>query len=142
MGILKEFKEFALRGNVIDLAVGVVIGGAFNKIIGSMVNDVIMPVISLLIKFDFSQFFIPLASAPEGTTLKTLADYKAANLPTMPLGSFVQAVIDFVIMAFAIFMMIKVMNSLSKKKEEAPAAPAAPPEDIVLLRQIRDSLKR
>jgi large conductance mechanosensitive channel len=136
MSITSEFKEFAIKGNVIDLAVGVIIGGAFGKIVDSIVGDLIMPLIGKVLGgLDFSNYFIPLA----GQAATNLADAKKAGA-VFAYGSFITVAINFVILAFIIFMMVKQINRL---KKEAPApAPAAPPEDTVLLREIRDSLKR
>jgi large conductance mechanosensitive channel len=136
MSITSEFKEFAIKGNVIDLAVGVIIGGAFGKIVDSIVGDLIMPLVGKLLGgLDFSNYFIPLA----GQAATNLADAKKAGA-VFAYGSFITVAINFVILAFIIFMMVKQINRL---KKEAPApAPAAPPEDVVLLREIRDSLKR
>lgn len=137
MGMISEFKEFAMRGNVIDLAVGVVIGAAFGKIVTALVDKVIMPPIGLLVGgVDFSKW---------AWTLKEATVDAAGN--TVPavvigIGEFLNTVIQFVIVAFAIFLLVKVVNRLARKKEEAPAAPAAPSEEVVLLREIRDSLKR
>lgn len=140
MGMMQEFKEFAVKGNVIDLAVGVIIGGAFGKIVGSLVDDVIMPLVGLVFgKLDFSNLFVVLGAVPEGTP-RTLAAMKAAGVPVLAYGSFVTVAINFLILAFIIFLMIKQVNRL--KREAPPAPPAAPPEDIVLLREIRDSLKK
>jgi large conductance mechanosensitive channel len=136
MSITSEFKEFAIKGNVIDLAVGVIIGGAFGKIVDSIVGDLIMPLVGKVLGgLDFSNYFIPLA----GQAATNLADAKKAGA-VFAYGSFITVAINFVILAFIIFMMVKQINRL---KKEAPApAPAAPPEDVVLLREIRDSLKR
>jgi large conductance mechanosensitive channel len=136
MSITSEFKEFAIKGNVIDLAVGVIIGGAFGKIVDSIVGDLIMPLVGKLLGgLDFSNYFIPLA----GQAATNLADAKKAGA-VFAYGSFITVAINFVILAFIIFMMVKQINRL---KKEAPApAPAAPPEDVVLLREIRDALKR
>ncbi len=136
MSFVAEFKEFALKGNVMDLAVGVIIGGAFGKIVDSLVGDVIMPIVSKIFGgLDFSNYFIPLA----GQTAATLAEAKKAGA-VLAYGSFITIALNFIILAFIIFLMVKQMNRL--KKEAPPAAPAAPPEDVVLLREIRDSLKR
>jgi large conductance mechanosensitive channel len=117
--MLKEFKKFALRGNMIDLAVGVIIGGAFNSIVSSLVNDIIMPIISLFTgKIDFSNLFIPL----DGSHYTTLAAAQEAGAATLNYGNFISGVINFIIMAFVVFLMVKAMNSLNKK-DEAPAAP-------------------
>ncbi|MBL8343736.1 MAG: large conductance mechanosensitive channel protein MscL [Rubrivivax sp.] len=136
MSFMSEFKEFAVKGNVMDLAVGVIIGGAFGKIVDSVVGDLIMPVISKLFGgLDFSNYFVPLA----GQTAATLADAKKAGA-VFAYGSFITIVLNFAILAFIIFLMVKQMNKI---KREAPAAPAAPtPEDVLLLREIRDSLKK
>ena len=137
MGMLTEFREFAMRGNVIDLAVGVVIGGAFGKIVTALVDKVIMPPIGLLIGgVDFSKLAITLKEAS--------VDAAGAEVPAVVLayGEFINAIIQFLIVAFAIFIVVKGINRLHRKPEEAPAAPAAPSEDILLLREIRDSLKK
>ena len=137
MGMMTEFREFAMRGNVIDLAVGVVIGGAFGKIVSALVDKVIMPPIGLLIGgVDFSKLAITLKAAT--------VDAAGKEVPAVVLayGEFINAVIQFVIVAFAIFMVVKAINRLHKKPEEAPAAPPEPSEDILLLREIRDSLKK
>ena len=137
MGMMSEFREFAMRGNVIDLAVGVVIGGAFGKIVTALVDKVIMPPIGLLVGgVDFSRLAITLKAASVDAAGKEIAPVVLAY------GEFLNAVIQFVIVAFAIFMVVKAINRLHKKPEEAPAAPAAPPEDILLLREIRDALKK
>jgi large conductance mechanosensitive channel len=137
MGRMSEFREFAMRGNVIDLAVGVVIGGAFGKIVTALVDKVIMPPIGLLVGgVDFSKLAITLKAAS--------VDAAGKEIPPVVLayGEFINAVIQFLIVAFAIFMVVKAINRLHKKPEGAPAAPAAPPEDILLLREIRDALKK
>jgi large conductance mechanosensitive channel len=134
MGMLSEFKEFAMRGNVIDLAVAVVIGGAFGKIITSLVNDVVMPVIGkLLCGVNFNEAAVVLTPAQLGADGKEVA---AAVL--LKYGAFIQSIIDFMLIAFAVFMAIKLINRLQRKQPEAPAAPAA---DIVLLTEIRDALR-
>jgi len=139
MGMMQEFREFAVKGSVIDLAVGVIIGGAFGKIVDSLVNDIIMPVISRVTGgLDFSNYFVPLA----GQTATNLADAKKAGA-VLAYGSFITALVYFAILAFIIFMMIKQVNRLKRAQPApAPAAPAAPPEDVVLLREIRDALKK
>ena len=137
MGMISEFKEFAMRGNVIDLAVGVVIGAAFGKIVTALVEKVIMPPIGLLIgKVDFSEL--------QWTLAKATTDAAGAEVPAVVIGygEFINTIIQFVIVAFAIFMLIKVLNRLARKKAEEPAAPAEPSEDVLLLREIRDSLKK
>ncbi len=136
MSFMSEFKEFATKGNVMDLAVGVIIGGAFGKIVDSMVGDLIMPIVGKIFGgLDFSNYFIPLM----GQTATTLAEAKKAGA-VFAYGSFITVALNFVILAVIIFMMVKQMNRL---KREAPAAPPAPtPEDVLLLRDIRDSLKK
>jgi len=135
MSFTSEFKEFAIKGNVIDLAVGVIIGGAFGKIVDSIVGDLIMPLVGKVLGgLDFTNYFIPLA----GQTATNLADAKKAGA-VFAYGSFITVAINFVILAFIIFMMVKQINRL--KKEAPPPAPTAPPEDVVLLREIRDALK-
>jgi large conductance mechanosensitive channel len=143
MGMMQEFREFAVKGNVIDLAVGVIIGGAFGKIVDSVVSDLIMPVVGLAFgKLDFSSHFIALGSVPPGTAM-TLDALRKAGVPVLAYGSFLTVAVNFLILAFIIFMMVKQINRM---KREAPAAPVPDPapasEDIVLLREIRDSLKR
>ena len=142
MGFVKEFKEFAMKGNVMDMAVGVIIGGAFGKIVTSLVNDVLMPVISLVTGgVDFTNLFVKLSG--EGT-FNTLEEAKEAGASVMAYGQFIQNIVDFLIVAFCIFLMIKAMNKLARKKEEAPAPapePPAPSKEEVLLTEIRDLLK-
>jgi large conductance mechanosensitive channel len=135
MSFTSEFKEFALKGNVMDLAVGVIIGGAFGKIVDSLVSDIIMPIVGKIFGgLDFNNYFIPLV----GQADKTLEAAKKAGA-VLAYGSFITIVINFIILALIIFMMVKQMNRM---KKEAPAAPPAPPaDDIVLLREIRDALK-
>lgn len=141
-GFVKEFKEFALKGNVMDLAVGVIIGGAFGKIVDSLVGDVIMPVVGRVVGgLDFTNYFIPLKEVPPGVAM-TLAELKKAGVPVLAYGSFITILLNFIILAFIIFIMIKQMNRLKREEPAAPAAPPPPPEDIVLLREIRDSLKK
>ncbi len=139
MGLIQEFREFAVKGNAIDLAVGVIIGGAFSKIISSLVDDVIMPPIGLLLGgADFNELFINLGSGE----YPTLAAAKAAGAPTLNYGNFLQAIVDFLIVVWVIFLLVKTINRLRKKEEEAPAVPPAPAEEIVLLREIRDAVRR
>ena len=134
MSMMSEFKEFALKGNVMDLAVGVIIGGAFGKIVDSLVGDIIMPIVGKIFGgLDFSNYFIPLA----GQTATVLAEARKAGA-VFAYGNFITVALNFLILAFIIFMMVKQINRL--KKEQPPAAPAPTPEDIVLLRQIRDAL--
>jgi len=136
MGFATEFKEFAVKGNVMDLAVGVIIGGAFGKIVDSVVGDLIMPLVSKVTGgLDFSNYFVPLA----GQTATTLAEAKKAGA-VFAYGNFITVALNFVILALIIFIMIKQINKL--KKEAPPAAAPATPEDVVLLREIRDSLRR
>ncbi|MDD2425919.1 MAG: large-conductance mechanosensitive channel protein MscL [Bacteroidales bacterium] len=137
MKIFTEFKQFAMRGNVMDMAVGIIIGGAFGKIVSSFVSDVLMPPIGLIlggVNFTELKATIKEAVVEAGETVVPAV--------TINYGTFIQVTIDFLIIAFAIFMMIKFMNSLSRKKEEAPAPPPAPAEDITLLKEIRDLLKK
>ncbi len=142
MGMMQEFKEFAVKGNVIDLAVGVIIGGAFGKIVTSMVEDIIMPIVGAIFgSLDFTNLYIALGRVPEGTA-PTLAALKAAGVPTLAYGSFITVALNFTIMAFIIFVMVKQINRLKRETPAAPPAPVAPPEDVLLLREIRDSLKR
>ncbi|MFP5381949.1 MAG: large conductance mechanosensitive channel protein MscL [Gammaproteobacteria bacterium] len=140
MSFMSEFKEFAVKGNAMDLAVGVIIGAAFGKIVDSIVKDLIMPIIGAVFGgFDFSNLFIALGTVPEGVAM-TLDSLREANVPVFAYGSFLTILLNFVILAFIVFMLVKQVNRL--KKEAPPAPPAAPPEDIVLLREIRDSLKK
>ena len=142
MSIAKEFREFASRGNVIDLAVGVIIGAAFAKIVDSLVKDLIMPVVGRIFgSLDFSNYFLALAPPPPNYTgPMTYEALTKAGVPLFAYGNFITVLLNFVILAFIIFIMVKQINRL--KREAPPAAPAAPPEDVVLLREIRDSLKR
>ena len=137
--MLQEFKKFALRGNVVDLAIGVIIGAAFGKIVDSLVNDLVMPFIGAIFGgFDFSNLFIKLAAAPPGVA-NTLADLKKAGVPVFAYGNFITIVLNFAILAFVVFMLVRTVNRM---REEDAAKPApAPPEDVLLLREIRDSLK-
>ena len=141
MGMISEFREFAVKGNVMDLAVGVIIGAAFGRIVDSIVNDLVMPVISAIIgKPDFSNLFVVLGSVPANTAM-TLDALKKAGVPVFAYGSFLTVVLNFVILAFIIFLMIKQMNKMRRQPPPA-VVPAAPAEDVVLLREIRDNLKR
>jgi large conductance mechanosensitive channel len=143
MGMVQEFKEFAVKGNAMDLAVGVIIGGAFGKIVDSIVGDLIMPLVSRIVgKLDFSNLFVILGDNPNN--LVALADLKKAGVPVFAYGSFLTIVVNFIILAFIIFMMVKQLNRL-RTEEPAAAAPEEPPatpEDVLLLREIRDSLKK
>lgn len=140
MGMMQEFKTFALKGNVIDLAVGVIIGAAFGKIVDSLVQDVVMPVVGRIFGgFDFSNYYLPLNN--QGTEL-ALAEAKKAGA-VLAYGNFITILINFIILAFIIFMMVRAFNKASgAKPAETAAAPAEPSEDILLLREIRDSLKK
>ena len=136
--MLSEFKKFAMRGNVVDMAVGIIIGAAFGKIVSSIVNDIIMPPIGLLMGgVDFSNLFVDLS----GAGYASLAAAEEAGAPLIKYGLFINTVLDFLIVAFAIFMVIKGMNSLKKKEEEKPAEPAKPSQEVALLTEIRDSLR-
>ena len=140
MSIVSEFKEFAVKGNAMDLAVGVIIGAAFGKIVDSIVKDLIMPIIGAVFGgFDFSNLFFVLGTVPEGAA-RTLEGLREANVPVFAYGSFLTILLNFVILAFIVFILVKQINRL--KKEAPPAAPAATPEDVMLLREIRDSLKK
>ncbi|EUJ11359.1 large conductance mechanosensitive channel protein [Methylophilaceae bacterium 11] len=137
MSMMSEFKEFALKGNVMDLAVGVIIGAAFGKIVDSLVGDIIMPVVSTLVGgLDFSNMYIPLNGQEAGLAL---IEAKKAGA-VLAYGNFITIALNFIILAFIIFQMVRIMNKL--KKAEPAAAPAPTPEDVVLLREIRDSLKK
>ncbi len=143
MSMVSEFKEFALKGNVMDLAVGMIIGAAFAKITDSLVKDIIMPLVSFIAggEIDFKNMFILLGDAPADVAL-TYEALKEAGVPMLAYGSFITVVINFIILAFIIFMIVKQMNRLRKKEEEAPKAPEEPSEDILLLREIRDNLNK
>jgi large conductance mechanosensitive channel len=137
--MLKEFKEFAMRGNVIDLAIGIIIGAAFGKIVTSFVNDVIMPPIGLLMgNVDFSALFVNLSM---DSTYATIAEAEAAGAPIIKYGIFINTVIDFVIVAFAIFLVIRALNKLKRKQEAAPPPPPVPTAEEKLLVEIRDLLR-
>ena len=139
MSFLKEFREFAVKGNVIDLAVGVIIGAAFGAIVTSLVGDIIMPIVGLVFgKLDFSNLYILLGPKPPNVA-DTLIELKKANVPVLAYGNFITVAVNFMILAFIIFLMVKQINRLRKTQE---AAPPAPPEEVVLLREIRDSLKQ
>lgn len=154
MGFVKEFREFALKGNVMDMAVGIIIGGAFGLIIKSFIADVIMPIVGIAGKADFSNMYIPLnatareaiaaKAAEAGTAVLPITDARGLG-PVLAYGNFITVAINFIILALAIFVMIKMMNNAKKKfeqeEEEAPKAPEAPAADVVLLEEIRDLLK-
>jgi large conductance mechanosensitive channel len=142
MSVMQEFKEFAIKGNVIDLAVGVIIGAAFGKIVDSVVTDLIMPVIGAVVgKLDFSNLFLVLGEVPLGVA-RTMDGLKKAGIPVLAYGNFITVAVNFTILAFIIFFMVKQINRLKKAQVQAPALAAVATEDIVLLREIRDSLKR
>ena len=137
MSMASEFKEFASRGNVVDLAVGVIIGGAFGKIVSSLVNDVVMPPIGLLLgKVDFSNLFLNLS----GKEVSSVAEAKKAGLATLNYGLFQNTCIEFLIVGFVVFVLVKQINRLKKETPAAPAAPPEPPADVRLLTEIRDLL--
>jgi large conductance mechanosensitive channel len=139
MGLMKEFKEFAVKGNALDMAVGIIIGAAFGRIVSSIVNDVIMPPIGRLLgNVDFSGLFINLGS----TAYQTLAEAQKAGAPTLNYGSFIQTVFDFLIVAWAVFMMVKGINTMKKKAESKPVEPPKPSEEVVLLQEIRDAIRK
>jgi large conductance mechanosensitive channel len=139
---MSEFREFAVKGSVIDLAVGVIIGGAFGKIVDSLVKDLIMPVVGAIFGgLDFSQWFIMLRQPPAGYSgPMTYEALTKAGVPIFAYGNFITVAINFIILAFIIFMMVRAINRL--KRKEPPPPPAAPPEEVMLLREIRDGLKR
>lgn len=142
MSMLQEFREFAVKGNVIDLAVGVIIGGAFGKIVDSVVKDLIMPLVGLVFgKLDFSNLFIVLGSVPEGTP-RTLPALQEAGVLVLAYGSFITVAVNFVILAFIIFVMIKQINRLKRETPPPAPAPEVTPEEVLLLREIRDQLRR
>ena len=141
MGMMQEFREFAVKGNVIDLAVGVIIGGAFGKIVDSVVADLIMPVVGLVFgKLDFSSLFVVLGTVPAGTP-NTLDALRKAGVPVLAYGNFITIAVNFIILAFIIFMMVKQITRLTRQQPAPAPEPVATPEDVVLLREIRDSLK-
>ncbi len=143
MSLLKDFKDFAVKGNVIDLAVAVIIGGAFGKIVSALVADLIMPLVGLVVgKIDFSNLFVVLGTMPPGTP-RTLAALKKANIPVLAYGDFITISLNFLILAFVIFLMVQAISKLKRAQPEPPPPPEPPtPEDVLLLREIRDSLKR
>jgi large conductance mechanosensitive channel len=140
MSVMSEFREFAIKGNMVDLAIGVIIGGAFGKIVDSIVNDLVMPVIGRLVGgFDFTNYFVALKDIPVGVA-PTLDAVKKAGVPVFAYGNFLTTAINFIILAFVVFVMVKQINRLRRKAP--PPAPPAPPEDVVLLREIRDTLRK
>lgn len=143
MSVIQEFKKFAIRGNVVDLAVGVIVGAAFSKIVDSLVNDIIMPVVGLVFgRLDFSQYFVALRAIPPGVG-RNLVELKKAGVPVLAYGNFITVAVNFVILAFVIFMMVKEINRLRHVEAQKPetAEPEKIPEDVQLLREIRDSLQ-
>lgn len=142
MSMLDEFKAFAIKGNVVDLAVGVIIGAAFGKIVDSVVSDLILPLVGSVIgKLDFSNLFVVLGAVPTGTAM-TLDALKKAGVPVFAYGNFITVAVNFLILAFIIFLMVKQINRLKREAPVAAPAPAVTPEDILLLREIRDNLKK
>ncbi|MBO1114673.1 large conductance mechanosensitive channel protein MscL [Bordetella petrii] len=143
-GFLKEFRDFAVKGNAMDLAVGVIIGAAFGKIVDSVVKDLVMPLVNFILggSVDFSNKFLVL-SMPDGYAgPMTYADLTKAGANVLAWGNFLTILINFILLALVVFIIVKAINSARRKDEEAPAAPAAPPEDVVVLREIRDLLKK
>ena len=140
--MIKEFQEFIAKGNVMDLAVGVIIGGAFGKIVDSLVKDLVMPIVGRIFGgLDFSNWFIALGNPPAGYSgPQTYEALTKAGVPLFAYGNFITVAINFLILAFIIFLMVKQINRL--KREAPPAPPAAPPEDVLLLREIRDALRK
>ena len=138
--MMKEFRAFAVRGNVVDLAVGIIIGGAFGKIVDSLVNDIVMPLISTLLggRIDFTNLFIVLGTVPENVP-RTFDALKRAGIPIFAYGNFITILINFILLAFVIFQMVKIINKI---RDEEPKPTPPTPEDIVLLREIRASLKK
>lgn len=142
MGFVKEFKEFAVKGNVMDMAVGIIIGAAFSTIVNSVVNDLVMPIISAIIgKPDFSNLYLVLkGNVPEGTSLEDARNI--ADSAIFAYGNFITVAVNFLLLALAVFLLVKGMNNLRRKKEEAPAAPPAPTATETLLTEIRDALNK
>ncbi len=148
MSFLQDFKEFAVKGNVIDLAVAVIIGGAFGKIVDALVGDIVMPLVGTVVgKIDFSNLFVVLGPVPHGAVM-TLAGLKKANVPVLAYGDFITIALNFLILAFVIFLMVRSIAKLKRAEQAPAAAPAAPApeptpaEDILLLREIRDALRK
>jgi large conductance mechanosensitive channel len=144
MSISSEFKEFISKGNVMDLAVGVIIGGAFGKIVDSLVKDLIMPIVGKIFGgLDFSNFYVLLSNPPaDYKGAMNYADLTKAGVPLFAYGNFITVAVNFAILAFIIFMMVRAMNKMKREQPAPVAAPAPTPEDVVLLREIRDALKR
>ena len=142
MGMIQEFREFAVKGNVIDLAVGVIIGAAFGKIVDAVVSDLIMPVVGMVFgKMDFSSLYVLLGTVPPGTDM-SLDVLRKAGVPVFAYGHFLTVLLNFFMLAFIIFMMIKQINRLKRQQPAPPTVPVVTPEDVLLLREIRDSLKK
>lgn len=142
MSVAQEFREFAMKGNVVDLAVGVIIGGAFGKIVDSVVGDLIMPLVGRLVGgLDFSNYFIALKEIPPGVVM-TLAEVKKAGVPVFAYGNFMTILLNFLILAFIIFVMVKQINRLKRETPVTPPEPPVTPEDVLLLREIRDALRK
>ncbi len=142
MSMMAEFKEFAVKGNVMDLAVGVIIGAAFGKIVASLTDDIIMPVVGKIFGgLNYTDYYLPLADVPADTA-PTLAAVREAGVPVLAWGNFLTVALNFAILAFIIFQMVRTMNRLNRKEAAAPAALAAPPEDVLLLREIRDAVQK
>lgn len=140
--MFKEFRDFAIKGNMVDLAIGVIIGAAFGAIVSSLVDDVFMPLIGLILNgIDFSNLFIVLKN-PNNAAVTSLAAAKDAGIATLNIGLFINAIVKFLIIAFVLFLVVKGINSMKRKQPEIPAAPAAPTEEVILLTQIRDALAR
>jgi len=141
--MFKEFKEFAMRGNVVDLAVGVIIGAAFGKIVDSLVKDIVMPPIGVLLgKVDFSNLFLVLKEGAPGGPYVSVDVAAKSGAVTLNYGVFINVLISFTIVAWAVFLLIKLMNRLKREEVAPPTAPAEPPEDVKLLREIRDALRK
>lgn len=141
--MLKEYREFIARGNVVDLAVGVIIGAAFGAITSSLVDDMLMPVIGLLLgNVDFSTLFVVLSNPTNAPVPVTPDEAKAAGIVTLNYGRFVNTIVNFLIVAFAVFLLVRFVNRLRREQPAEPEAPPAPPEEVLLLREIRDSLRR
>ena len=141
--MFKEFREFAVKGNVVDMAVGIIIGAAFGKIVDSLVKDLIMPPIGLALgKVDFANLFVVLKEGAAAGPYPTVEAAQKAGAVTFNYGVFVNTCLSFVIVAFAVFLLVRAINQMKREEEAKPAEPAAPPEEIVLLREIRDNLKK
>ena len=141
--MFKEFKEFAMRGNVVDMAVGIIIGAAFGAIVGSLVNDIIMPPLGLLLgRIDFSNLFVVLKKGSTAGPYLSLAAAQNAGAVTLNYGQFINRIVSFIIVAFSVFLLVKGMNSLKRKQEAKPAEPPKPSDEVVLLTQIRDALRK